>query len=161
MKYRRLSSNELQELQNEFVSFLAANTITAADWERIKQEEPDKAERLIEMFSDIVFDKTLERIDFLEHKTPRELRTFSVEENKIKMLGLRVEGSTDLDFTRNDSPEQMLGQLKLSGAELKMYSGEKNVADNKKLELFKLMQKGALISRDGQMYKALRTLLQD
>ena len=47
MKYRRLSNAELQELEKDFVKFLATNHITATDWVKLKENNPIKVEKLI------------------------------------------------------------------------------------------------------------------
>ncbi len=68
MKYRRLSTDELQELEKEFVHFLVSNGIAADDWVKLKEEENDKAEALIDTFSDVVMEKVLGKVDFLEKR---------------------------------------------------------------------------------------------
>ena len=158
MKYRRLTNDELAELEQEFVRFLAANTITADEWERLKEEGPEKVEQLIGLFSDIVFDKTLSKAEYLEHKTPQDLKTFHFQESKVVMNGLRVEGPSNLDFTNDVPPEQMLGQLKLSGARLQLYTAEKPYRKLREQEMFDMMERGALISRDGALFKVLEGL---
>lgn len=158
MKYRRLAVDELQELESEFVNFLAANTVTADDWEKLKTQKPDKAEQLLDIFSDIVFDKILETIRYLELKTPQDLRVFHCQEEKLEVLGLLIEGNTQFDFTQNLSPEQMLQQLQLSGASVKLYHAERTYRQERKQELFDLLQQGALISKDGNLYKTLESL---
>ena len=35
MKFRRLTLAELQELESEFIQFLAANTVTGPDWQNL------------------------------------------------------------------------------------------------------------------------------
>jgi len=66
MKYRALHKEELEGVKEEFVKFLAANSVTADDWEKLKKEENDKAEKLIDIFSDIFWDKALTKINVLE-----------------------------------------------------------------------------------------------
>ncbi len=158
MKYRRLRQDELQELESDFVKFLAANTVTAQEWVKLKEEEPEKAERLIELFSDIVFDQILERVEYLELKTPKDFRTFQCQEDRIEMLGLLVDGKTEFDFTQNLSPQQMMANIQLSGAKLKMYRGERTYKTDRKLEVFALMEQGALISKKGEMFHTLKNL---
>ena len=150
--------DELQELEKDFVKYLAVNSITGEDWEKIKALQPEEAEKHIEIFSDLVFERTLQDVEYLEIKTPKDLRTFHCEQDKINMLGLLVEGETHLDLTRNDSPQQMMQMLQVSGAKLKMYSGQRAYKEERAIELFKLMEQGALISRDGAMYKLLTQL---
>ena len=158
MKYRRLTQEELAEMETEFIRFLVSNTVTGEDWEKIKAETPKKAEGLIEIFSDIVFDKILKEANYLEYKTPKDYKTFHFTEDKAFMLGLRVEGNSDLDFTKNDSPATMMDKVKKSGAQLQMYSAEKVYKKSREEEIFYLMESGALISKDGAMYKTLEAL---
>ncbi|GJM32899.1 MAG: hypothetical protein DHS20C18_19000 [Saprospiraceae bacterium] len=155
MKYRRLHLNELQELEQDFVKYLATNTIPGSDWEKMKKEKPEQAEAHIEVFSDLIFERTLQAVEYLELKTPKDIRTFYCEKDKISMLGLLVEGETPLDLTRNESPEQMMQIVKRSGAKLKMYRAERTYREEREMELFKLLEQGALISKDGGMYKLL------
>ncbi|NRA49043.1 MAG: hypothetical protein HRU12_07900 [Phaeodactylibacter sp.] len=158
MKYRRLRNDELQELEKEFINFLAANQVTADDWEKIKTAEPEKADGLIEIFSDMVFDRVLEDVEYLEHKTPHDLRAFRFGEEQAEMNGLKVEGNTALDLTQQQNPQQMLQQLQLTGAKLKLYTAEKKYTTSKRMEIFHLMENGALISRDGALFKSLESL---
>lgn len=158
MKYRRLKKDELAELEPQFIRFLAANSVTAGEWEKLKQEEPEKAGRLIDYFSDLVFEKVLQDIRYLEYKTPRDIKTFRCGPEKIVMLGLKVEGDTQLDFTQNHSPEQMMQMVQLSGAKLQLYRGEKEYKQEREQELFNMMENGARISKDGALYKTLESL---
>ena len=156
MKFRRLDKEELKEMEAEFVRFLASNTITGEDWEKLKKNKPEQAEGLIDIFSDIVFEKILKKVKYLEIKTPVDLRTFHCEAEKIQMIGLRINGESNLDFTQNQNPDQMMALLKDSNAKLQLYKGEKVYKKEREVELFEMMeQQGALISKDGQLFKTL------
>lgn len=158
MKYRRLAPDELAELESEFIQFLASNTITGPDWERLKNDRPQQAEELIDLFSDIVFEKVLVQVRFLEITTPKDIRTFSCGEEIIKMNGIRIVGDTNVDFSQTGDPQTMLAQAQQSGAKLQAYSGEKSYQPSRSEELFKLMQQGALISPDGYLFNTLEAL---
>ena len=86
MKYRRLRQDELESLEKEFVRFLASNQVTAEDWEKLKAGALEKAEKLIEIFSDIVFEKILSDVEYMEFQTPRDIKTFHFEEVRIPIL---------------------------------------------------------------------------
>ncbi len=159
MKYRRLSREELEELKSDFVNFLAANSVVAAEWEALKKQEPRKAEDLIEIFSDIVFDKVLRKIEYLEFKTPKDIKTFRCLPHKIIMLGVKIEGDTELDFTADATPEAMQQILQTSQAELRLYRGEKAYQPQREQELFRMLESGARIVHDGGLYKTLAQLL--
>ncbi len=158
MKYRKLRSDELAELEKEFVRFLAAQSIPADDWVKIKKEEPGKAERIIEIFSDFVFEQTLDKVEYLEFKSPKDIKTFYCGEQKMVLNGLRVDGASSIDFTADLSAEQMIGLVRLAEARVKLYTAEKEYSVGRNLELFRLMESGARISRDGALFKLLEGL---
>lgn len=158
MTYRRLTREELDELKPEFIRFLAANSIPAPDWEKMKVESPAKADEFLVLFSDVVFERILQKVEYLEYRSPRDIKTFHCQDDKICLLGVRVEGDTGLDFTQNLSPQQMMRQMQLSRAGLQLYSAEKKYSKKREEELFDLMESGALIAKDGGMYKVLEQL---
>lgn len=169
-KYRSLSLEELQEVEPQFIRFLAANGIPGPEWERIKAEEAQRAKQLIQEFSQVVFGSTLERIEYLVERKPSDLRTYACGPDKIRMNGLRIEGQTSLDLTDQDiPPKDMLMRLKADGAKAKLYSGErpyrpypesqngkKNEPD-RSFDLYRLMEAGARIS-DGELFQVLEGL---
>lgn len=160
MKYRRLSNEELQQLEENFIRFLAAQTVTSQDWLKIKEHEPTRAEKLIEQFSDVVIEKTLHNVEYLEYKEKQDIKTFHCDKDKIVMLGLIAEGKTDLDFRENNNPKAMMQRMKDDGANLKIYTAEKGYKDGDRLnEIFKMLENGCLISRDGAMFKTLKSLV--
>ena len=159
MQYRRLTQAELNELETQFVTYLAANSITAPDWELLKSESPDKAETLIELFSDMVFDQTLETIEYLEYKEAQDIKTFHCGPEKIQMLGLFIEGHTDVDLRESMNPVEMMQRVKAANAKVTLYSMEKALPpENRKAELFRMLENGCRISRDGMLYKTLKGL---
>lgn len=158
MTYRRLTKTELSELEPEFIRFLAANSITASDWRKMKEKSPIKADEYLVLFSDIVFEKILQGVEYLEHRSSKDLKTFHCLSDKILLLGLRIEGQTQLDFTQNLSPSEMLRQMQRSNAKLQMYGAEKKYAKKRELELFDMMENGALIAKDGGMHEVLKQL---
>lgn len=158
MKYRRLRREELEDLQPSFIRFLAANQVTAGEWEKLKEEAPEKAGGLIDIFSDMIFEKVLQEVEYLEYKAPKDIKAFHFQEDKIVMNGLRVEGNTSFDFTHQQDARQMLQQIQLSGAGLKLYTAQKAYSRGRDMEAFEMMENGALISKDGALFRALEEL---
>lgn len=158
MKYRKLTKQELETLETEFIRFLASNTVTAADWEKIKKESPEKAENLIEMFSDIVIGQTLERITYLDIKRPKEVRSYYCQKDKIYMKGIFIDGETDQVFDTNEIPEKMFSNLQNTNVDLKVFKAEREYKEIREMELFRLLDQGALISKDGHLYNLLSQL---
>ena len=158
MKYRRLTKEELVELEKEFTRFLASQAIPASEWEVLKSQKPNQANELMDIFSDMVFEQILQKVEYLEMKSPKDIKTIHCHENKMVMIGMLVEGNTSLNLTQNLSPEQMMQQLQLSGAKLKLFSAEKKYDKERNVEIFEWMEKGALISKDGMLFKTLSGL---
>ena len=157
MKYRRLKKDELEELKTEFIRFLASHTITGQDWSRLKTEEPQKANELVDIFSDIVFENILKKIEYLEFKSPKDIKVFKCQADKIIMMGIVIEGKTDIDFTKDTEPGSLKEQLHRSGAKVKLYRAEKKYTKERELELFGMMEQGCLIAKE-QLFKTLESL---
>ena len=158
MKYRRLSKEELESLEKDFVKFLASNHITADDWVKLKAKNSKKVENLIAIYSDIVFDKTLSNLAYLEFKTPHDIKTFHCQVEKMIMFGIVVAPNSGVDFTQNLSAQGIMLAIKESGQNIQIYTAEKKYNENREKELFNMMESGCLISKDGYLFKTLSKL---
>ena len=158
MKYRRLNEAELKDLEQDFIRFLASNQVTADDWKKLKNSKSDQVDGLIGLFSDQVFDKVFDKLEYLEYKTVNDRKTFHCQKEKIVMMGLFVEGNTQINFAQNQSAEEIMQTVKASGSAVKIYTAEKTYKGERNQELFKMMENGCLISKDGSLYKTLFSL---
>lgn len=153
MQYKRLTNEELTALEKDFIQFLSANTITKTDWEKLKSEESDKVEELILMFSDIVWDKTLENIKYLEYCTQKDLKTFYCGNDKIVLRGITIQ-SENGNFL-----EQSLSELQELNAnnkvELGYISSEKTYQPSRNKELFNMIQNGCTIGTP-ELFESLK-----
>ena len=107
MKFKRLTLEELRELEPEFINFLASNQISADDWMVIKSKKSDQMNELLDFFSDLVYEKVLQKITYLEHRTPKEIRLFHLGEHQITLLGIKVAEDNKVDFTLENILEQI------------------------------------------------------
>ncbi len=147
-KYRRLSTEELEELKDEFIKFLAANTITGPDWTRMKKEQTEKAEGLIDTFSDVVMQKVLEKIKYVEHRQPNAWWVFHCKETTIVMLHITSSEDSGIDFTNADSLEQ------IEDVSVSVNRAEKEYNSTREQEVFDMLQKGCVIT-DDRLFKVL------
>ncbi len=157
-KYRLLTQEELSQLQGVFINFLAANSITANDWEKIKTKNKDKMNSLIEQFSDVVFEKTLANVHLLEKRLPGKLLMYELFEDKMVLLGLEVIGDSPLDFTNEFSISELSDLFINENLEISFIIGTKPLFEDKKKEIFDLMESGAMISRNEELFSALKKL---
>ena len=153
VKYRRLTPEELSELEKEFIDFLVVNGITADVWEKMKIEENEKANRMIELFSDVVFEGVTRKASFLDHVSANTLYAFHYLENEVQLVGIE-DASKTLDFTQKET----LGLLQTSAPDgVKVFFKAKPYQKQREQEVFDLIKAGAQVS-DGELFKQLSLL---
>lgn len=146
MKFRRLTLEELNELEKEFIEFLIVNGIEAQDWTDLKENEPDKAEKIVEQFSDVVFTSIFRKNQFVDLIAKNEIRCFQFLENKVVLVGVKSNADTT-DFRKNTPTE-------LSKQEFEVYNTDKTFSKSREEEMFELIENGATLS-DGSLFKNL------
>jgi hypothetical protein len=145
MKYKRLAPEELQHLEKEFISFLASAQITAPDWEKMKKNEAEKANELIDVFSDVVYDKVLKKVRYVEFRDKKTLNIFHCADDKIYLVGLRVKDQIDLDLTAADIMKQWNNG---DNAAVNVVRSEKAYSKERELEVLEMLESGCLITDD-------------
>ncbi|OAV46027.1 DUF6495 family protein [Lewinella sp. 4G2] len=158
-KFRRLKLDELNDVRDQFVKFLAVNGIDANSWQTIKVEDPQRADGLILQFSQIVFSGVIERVKYLVHRKPNDLRTYKTDEDKIYMRGILLDGVTTVDFTRDEySPKEMFERLQADQVKAKLYSAERAYLPiGRDQDIFHLLEQGALID-EGELFRTLEEI---
>ena len=68
MKYSRLTKEQFEELHQEFINFLATQSITAEEWATIKTKQPEVAEQELDVFSDLVWEGVLKSVKYAKLK---------------------------------------------------------------------------------------------
>ena len=158
-KYRTLTKDELKELEGIFINFLAAKSIPAGEWEKIKKNDKEKMNELIEEFSDVVFEKTLSNVKLLEKRTPSKILLYAPGDEGIELLGLEVQGDAGIDFTKEFTTSDILALFdENNDAEVSFIMGTKPYFEDKKKEIFDLMQSGAMISPNVELMDFFRKL---
>lgn len=145
MKYKRLTVEELQQLEKEFVHFLSSAQITAQDWEKMKMNEPEKAEELIDVFSDLVYDKVMSKMKYLEYREKKTLNIFHCLDDKIILIGVRVKEHSHLDLTAPDVFAQWNNN---HAGSVDVIRTERKYLNERGVEVFELIQSGCLITDD-------------
>lgn len=161
MKFRLLTLEELAELEADFIKFLAANGIPAESWEKYKAEQHPKVQELMGSFSDMVFQQVLEKVEYLEFKSPNEIQCFFCEAERISLLGIKTAEPSEIDFTADANWEELMQQARQNGTRLQLYRAQKGYNKERVLELFDMMEGGAKISKDGMLYKTLEGLVSE
>ena len=145
MKYKRLSIEELKELEKEFIHFLAAAQITGPDWEVMKVKEPERTEELIDVFSDMVFDKVLSKIRYLEYRDEKMLTIFHCQPDRITLSGITVKEGSSMNLL---TPGVFKTWNKNDAANVNIIKSERYYLKEREMEVFELLQSGCMITDD-------------
>jgi hypothetical protein len=145
-KYRLLSDKELKLMEKDFIEYLVVNSITADDWIKLKKNDSEKAEKIIELFSDVVLEKVLRKSQYLKKINKDSILCFHYQSNQVVLVGLQE--NTPGAITKLGTSQS----YNIDDYEL-MYS-EKAYKEQRELEMYHMIEKGATIS-DGKLYKQL------
>ncbi len=149
-KYRRLTTEELEMLEKEFVYFLSAQNVTADDWSKIKATDSDRTATLLNVFSDMVFDASFEKVSYLIRSQRNVIHTVHCQTSQI-MHALLTTTSQDIDLRTIDFKNKSSID---TNNKLNIRTYAESFEGNRKLILFNYIENDFLIS-DGQLYKRL------
>ena len=154
MKYTRLTKEQFEELHQEFINFLATQTITADEWKIIKEDTPEVAEQELDVFSDMVWEGVLKKVSYLEHISPQQMHLFRLDENEMKVIGVKLK--RDLDLTSDEGFSWL--RENLLNDDVEFLQAKKEYSKDKSLDKFKLIQQGAVIT-NGDLFCYLDKLI--
>ena len=149
MKYTRLSKEQFEELHQEFINFLATQSITAEEWQDIKENKPEVAEQELDVFSDLVWEGVLKQAKYLENISPQHMYLFHLAETQIELVGLKLT-TTEVDLTTREGFSWLRENLLDDSVEL--FHAKKEYSEDRQLDKFALIQQGAYITR-GELFK--------
>ncbi|MFL5762604.1 MAG: DUF6495 family protein [Bacteroidia bacterium] len=151
MKYKRLKAEDLQALEKEFIHFLSAAQITGSDWDKMKKENVAGVEELLDVFSDMVYEKITGKIDYLEQRTELDLRIFYFGPEKAELIGLKAAPGAGIDLRRKVEAELWDGAVKI-------YHSEKPYVKDRQVEIFEMLGQGCEIT-DEKLFRLLKGML--
>ncbi len=154
-KYRLLSIDELKELEKEFIDYLIVVGIVADDWEKMKSVDPEKADKIIDLFSDMVFENIMQKTNYIQWRGEKELRVAQCLKDKFVVVGIDASKIQDANF--NDSV-YLNNAMQNPPSNLKVYTSKIPYELSREEEIFKMTERGYQIS-DGELYKILCMVL--
>lgn len=155
MKYSRLTKEQFEELHREFINFLATQSITANEWQKLKEEKPEVVEQELDVFSDLIWEGVLNKIEYLENVSGGQMFLFHLTDKEIKLIAVRVMNKA-IDLTSKEG-FQWFRENFLSD-EVEMMTATKMYSEDKNADKFELIQQGAVITKGG-LYNYLEKIL--
>ncbi|WP_339756681.1 DUF6495 family protein [uncultured Winogradskyella sp.] len=155
MKYTRLTKEQFEELHQEFINFLATQSITADEWKEIKTNKPEAAEQELDVFSDLVWFGVLSKVEYLEHISPQQIHLFKCNEKQMHLIALKIDKEA-IDFTTKEGFQWLRNNL-LSD-DIEFFNANKPYSEDKHLDIFKMIQTGAAITK-GELFQYFVNLI--
>lgn len=154
MKYTRLTKEQLEELHQEFIRFLASQSIDKAEWDTLKLEKPEVAEQELDVFSDLIWESVMEKAEWLEHYSKNHIFLFKL--GKENMESIVIHAHTPVADFLTEGGLQWLNE-NIFGSEVHLSRGKKDFGEDRNGEIFGLIEQGAVLS-DGTLYKQLEDM---
>jgi len=155
MKYTRLTKEQFEELHQEFINFLATQSITADEWTSLKTEKPAVAEQELDIFSDLVWEGVLTQATYLENISAQHLYLFHLGENEMKLIAVKILNEA-IDITTKEGFAWLRENYNTEAVEIltatKAYSSDKNA------DKFALIQQGSNITK-GQLFQWFEAMM--
>lgn len=155
MKYARLTKEQFEELHQEFINFLASQSITAEEWDAIKKNKPEVAEEELDVFSDLIWEGVLNNVKYLEHISPQQLMLFHISETHIHLIAIRIDNES-IDITSEYGYKWL--QQNLQDDTVSLYTSSKAISDDRNKDIFILIQQGSNITK-GALYRYFEGIL--
>lgn len=155
MKYARLNKEQFEELNQEFINFLATQSITGDEWADIKKNKPEVAEEELDIFSDLVWEGVLSKAAYLENMSANQLFLFKAEEKQMRLISLKI-NKPDIDITTAEGYAWL--QKNYMDDSVDYFTSEKAFSADKNLDIFGLIKQGAVITK-GNLYQFFERLV--
>ena len=146
MKYTRLTKEQLEELNQEFINFLATQSITGEEWKKIKEQKPEVAEEELDVFSDLVWEGVLSKVDYLENIAPQHMYLFNAGETQLRLIGLKIKRE-EIDLTTKEGFAWL--RENLMSDEVELFNADKSIETDKNIKIFELIKQGSTITKGG------------
>ena len=154
MKYSRLTKEQFEELHQEFINFLATQTITADEWTNLKVNKPDLAEMELDVFSDLIWEGVLNKAEYLEHISAKHMYLFKLGEANMQAIVVNIK--SDIDITTVDGYNWLRENLMDDNVEF--LQADKAYTDDKNLDRFKMIEQGASITK-GELFNYFHKII--
>ena len=156
MKYKRLTKEQLESLHQEFANFLATQQIDKTEWDILKSEKPEVAEKELDIFSDLIWEGVLTNAKFLEHFSKSHIFLFHCQETFIQSIVMKTLDS-NVDFMTKEGLKWLGDNMFSETTEI--HIGKKEYDEERNVAIFDLIKQGAILS-DGQLYIQVNSIIE-
>ena len=148
MRYRLLSKEELEPLQEEFLKYLLVANITPDNWKKLKHNNPIESQQHLETFSDLILDKILSGVNYVDVVLTNRVEVYHFMKEQVSMFCLENKVLDTFDFKQTD-----WSAIDISTAHL--IQAKKTYAKERNKEVFDILQKKHAFISNGSLYKRM------
>ncbi|HKJ49484.1 MAG TPA: DUF6495 family protein, partial [Christiangramia sp.] len=123
-------------------------SITADEWEQIKKDKPEAAEEELDIFSDLIWEGVLNKVEYLEHFSTHQIFLFHITTATIELIAVKVENEA-IDITTREGYQWL--QTNLMDETVNIYTSTKAISEDRNKDIFALIKQGANITQ-GKLY---------
>ncbi|TGD58184.1 DUF6495 family protein [Flavobacterium humi] len=156
MKYKRLTKEQFESLNEEFANFLATQSIDKKEWDEIKANKPEVAEQELDVFSDLIWEGVLNNTQFLEHFSKNHIFLFHTQEKMIQSIVLKSL-LAEIDLMTVEGLQWLSDNMFTDNVEIHL--GKKEYEEERNTAIFDLITQGSILS-DGQLYIQINGVIQ-
>ena len=153
MKYRQLTKEQFESLHKEFAQFLATQKIDIDEWNKMKSQNSALVEDELNLFSDLVWDNVLNKVEYLEHFSETSVNLFKCEKEAVYRIVVTID--KEIDLFSEEGYKWLLENPK--NVAVDYLKGSKAYISEKNQEIFDLIEKGSQIAR-GELYEYFNRL---
>jgi hypothetical protein len=154
MKYRPLTKEQFENLHQEFALFLASQKIDVTEWNQIKAEKPEVAEEEMNVFSDVVWEDVITKVEYVEHFSETSANLFKCEGEEIHRIAIKI--NWDINLLEQKGFEWLMQNPMDNSVDI--FKGSKPYNSDRNIEIFDLMEKGSSISK-GEIFEYFNQLI--
>ena len=144
MKYRLLNKEEMEIFDQDFKHFLIANGVSNEEWVELNQKNISKATQLVELFSDTIFQKVYEKIQFIEFRSAESCIVFNCLPDSIELISINRK-SDQIDLSTPDSIHEALTK---NSSEINYFKSSKKYNTLRELEIHQMIENGCFNSSE-------------
>lgn len=138
-RFRTLTHEELQVLELEFKQFLIVNHLHDKEWRELAENQPEKAQEFIELFSDIVLEKAYTKCQALVQFGLDFIAVFILNNGLWQLFHFQISAQLMSSIQQENWLENLVQNLD----QINLQKGSKKPAEDKVAAVHHLIEKGA------------------
>ena len=134
----------MEIFDQDFKHFLIANGVSNEEWVELNQKNISKATQLVELFSDTIFQKVYEKIQFIEFRSAESCIVFNCLPDSIELISINRK-SDQIDLSTPDSIHEALTK---NSSEINCFKSSKKYNTLRELEIHQMIENGCFNSSE-------------